>query len=449
MLLPLTLKGPPMPLFRSSAKTFAATLALALPALAHAQNQTVPGPGNARAAVIAQHSALVQSAFAFLLAQAALLEDSNLRTQTLDGIGNPQTCIHHRANLKPADKQAIVTKLLAAGLLNPADEATFPGGLMTGVFPPVLNDGTACPQLPQPFYASPGSVFGSHHSYPGGLAVHESNNETADLNLASEYKNVYGQTNQLGTAYVNVLGIAQPNPESRAETQFLDQDIIVGAPLWHDWAKPIVFQWNADGSEFQELSIGGNGALLDNYGLAGDARTGGHHILSIAESMKRGFSPAFVIAQASAHSAPTSGNEFKVVNWIRAAAIVAQIDPIATGYLILDSKGNYRLPALRESGQVSLLAAGQTNILAEDELHNLSDADFTFSGPAVAAVQLVLAQLAPSFGYSAADTANYNNKFRNVVLSAYSAERLYIVYSTLGVSGVQQQVQNLRAKGVF
>jgi hypothetical protein len=40
-----------------------------------------------------------------------------------------------------------------------------------------------------------------------------------------------------------------------------------------------------------------------------------------------------VITQAPAHEAPTLGNEFKVVNWLRAGAIVAQLDPVAKGFL--------------------------------------------------------------------------------------------------------------------
>ncbi len=417
-------------------------------ASAQTPSQTVPGAGNARAVVIANNSPLVQSAYSYIQAQIARLSDANLRTQTFDAIVNANTCVLHRANLKPSDQQAIVAQLLAQGLLNKADEATFPGGLLAGVFPPVLNDGTACPHLPQPFVSAPGSSFGSHHSYPGGLPVHESNNETADINLASEYHNVYGQYDSTGLDFVNASAIANPMPQQVAPlAPFLNPDLIVGAPLWHDWAKSIVFQWNADGSEFQELSIGGSGAGLDNNGQAGDARTGGHHILSLAEAMKRGFSPAFLITQASAHSAPTSGNEFKVVNWIRAAAIVAQQDPIAHGYLIKDAKGNYRLPALNQAGQVDLIAAGQTNILAEFEIHNLSDADFTFSGPAVAAVQVVLAQVAPQFGYDPSSIAAYNNTFRNVVLANFSAERLYAVYTTAGVDGVRFEVQQLRNRG--
>ena len=284
---------------RTPAKLATTLLALTtLPANAQVPGPTAPGPGNPRALQIAINSPLVLSAYLYLGTQVARLSDANLRAQTYDAILNPSTCILHRANLKLADRQAIVAQLLAASLLNPADDATFPGGLITGVFPPVANDNTACPHLPQPFIAAPGSAFGSHHSYPGGLAVHESNNETADINLASEYSNVYGQTGPSGTPSINAANIAAPAPQDTAAyAPYLDGDLILGAPLWHDWAKPIVFQWNADGSEFQELSIGGNGAATDDYGAPGDARTGGHHILSIAESMKRGFSPAFILTQ--------------------------------------------------------------------------------------------------------------------------------------------------------
>jgi hypothetical protein len=94
--------------------------------------------------------------------------------------------------------------------------------------------------------------------------------------------------------------------------------------------------------------------------------------------------------------APTSGNEFKVVNWLRAAAIMAQIDPVAKGYLTVDSFGHFRLPALRQLGSIDLLNAipSQTNLLAEYTLHNLSDADFTYSGPVVGTVEILLFPLA-------------------------------------------------------
>ncbi len=435
--------------FRNLVPVFGLGTLLAVTLSADAQNQTVPGAGNGRAVETAIKSALVNSAYDFILGQIDKLQGDNLRVQTYDAIANPETCILHRANLTLARKQAIVQELLSAGLLNPNDNATFPGGLLAGVFPPVLNDGTSCPHLPQRFWSAPGSSFGGHHSYPGGLPIHETNNDTADINLADEYRNVYGQTDEAGFAVVSREGILHPEPEKGTPSVLsIDQDIIVGAPLWHDWAKSIVFQWNADGTEFQELTIGGNG-VTDNNGTTGNAETGGHHILSIAESMKRGFSPAFVITQACAHSAPTSGNEYKVVNWIRAAAIIDGIDPVAKGFLTKDSSNNFRLPALRKTGEVSLIDAtpSQTNILAEYTIHNLSDADFTFSGPAVAAVQLVLAELAPDFGYDPTDVAKYNNKYRNVVLSNNSAERLFILYSKKGKEGLKTQIEKLQSDG--
>jgi hypothetical protein len=290
-------------------------------------------------------------------------------------------------------------------------------------------------------------VFGGHHSYPGGLPVHESNNDTADINLAREYRVVYGHSNANRLPTINAEAIF--SGDLKPETNIvISQDIIVGATIWHDWAKSIVFQWNGDGTEFQELNFGGNGTT-DNFGAVGDSRTGGHHILSVAETMKRGLSPAFVITQACAHSAPTSGNEFKVVNWLRAAAIIAQIDPVKKGYLIKDSANNYRLPALRMLGDVDLLAAGQGNVLAEYTLHNLSDADFTFSGPAVAGVQVVLAKLAPSFGFDPTDITRYNTQFRNPVFSFFTAEHLYIVYSKLGEDGVRSEIQKLVDQGLL
>ncbi len=423
-----------------------AVLAVLCTGYAVADDQTVPGKGNATAIAIASRSPLVASAMDFLQGQAKKIRDNKLRKETQDALFNQQTCIKHRAKLTEADKDQIVATLIAEGLVNPADGQGIVGGVKAGVFPPVLHDGSSCPTLPQTFFSSPGSVFDGHHSYPGGLPVHESNNETADVNLASEYRSVYGSTNG-GWAVVDPLlpGGRGENPHPAV---FIDEDIIVGAPLWHDWAKPMVFQWNADGSEFVELNFGGNGST-DAWGAPGDSRTGGHHIIGVAEAMKRGLDPAFVITQASAHSAPTSGNEYKVVNWLRAAAIIAGIDPVQKGYLTTDSQGRLRLPVLRSLGSIDMLAAGQMNLLAEYTLHNLSDADFTYSGPAISQAEVILAQLAPKFGYNPNDKTRYNTKYRNVVLSFMSGERILMIYSDKGVNGVAAEVKKLRDRGII
>jgi len=406
-------------------------------------NQTVPGAGNTTATNLAQKSPLVQSALDFLVKQTSQIQTDNLRNATLDAINNPKTCIQHRAGVTDTQKQAILQKLLASGLVNQADDNTFPGGLIAGIFPPVLGDGSNCPQLPQPFYSAPGSGVNSHHSYPGGLVVHESFNDLSFLSFASNYRVMYGQTRKNGLPAIN------PYVNQNSADIYISDDIVIGAPIWHDWAKPIVFQWNADGSEFQELNFGGNGTT-DNYGASGNSQTGGHHILSLAESMKRGLAPDFVIAQASAHSAPTLGNEYKVVNWLNAAAIMAQIDPVAQGYLFLDNQNHLRLPPLRKLGSIDLTAANpsQTNLLAEYSLHNLSDADFVLTIPAITIDQVIL-QAATQFGYSTADTATYNTQFRNPVFSYLSAERLLIIYGNSGLDGVVAEIGKLRQKRII
>jgi hypothetical protein len=91
----------------------------------------------------------------------------------------------------------------------------------------------------------------------------------------------------------------------------------------------------------------------------------------------------------------------------------------------------------------------QTNIIVEYELHNLSDADFTFSGPAVTMVETVLAKLASEFGFDPGNVTAYNLGYRNRVLSVLTAERLQIIYANQGIAGVRQQLQLLRKSGGF
>lgn len=438
--------------FRSSFPARCALAALlagllgTLPAMA--ADQTVPGQGNADAARLADRSPLVRSAHQFLIEQARKIRQPSVRRETLDILSNARTCVKHRAGLaSDAAKNALIAQLVDAGLVAPADAANFPGGLRAAIFPPLLEESSACPQLPQPFRSAPGSAYGGHHSYPGGLPVHEANNGVSDVHLAEQYQSVYGFTAQRGLPQVDP-DAAGSHWHPNAGDLDIDGDTILAAPIWHDWAKTLVFQWNADGSEFAEFNFGGNGSS-DAWGAGGDSRTGSHHVLSLAEAMARGLPPLLVIAQASAHSAPTYGNEYKVVNWLRAAAIIARVDAVAGGYLALDGEGRLRLPALGRLGDVDLNAAGQTNLRAEYVLHNLSDGDYTYSGPVVASIAVVLAQLAPEFGYAAADTARYNTAFRNPALAYLSAERLGILYGERGLDGVRRELKRLRQAGVI
>jgi hypothetical protein len=351
-----------------------------------------------------------------------------------------EVCIKHRAGETAESKQKIIASLTAAGLLVP-DVAHFSGSMLAGVLPPVLEAGSACPHLPQPFSAAPGSAFGGHHSYPGGLAIHTAFNDLASVSLAADYRRIYGHA---GPGGVPVVG---DGPKADVD---IDEDVILAAPLLHDWAKTLVFQWNADGTEFTEFGFGGNGST-DNYGAPGDSRTAAHHIIGLAESMARDLPPKLVIAQASAHTPPTGGGEFRVVNWLRTAAIMAGVDPVAKHYLREDAAHHLRLPALEKLGDVDLNAfvPSTPNALFEDQIHYLSDADHVQTVPALATVERLLVKLAPGFGFDPAEAARYNTKYRNPALSHTSAERLYLLYTSGGLEAVKGQLAKLRARGLL
>src|SRR5262249_19844973 len=150
--------------------------------------------------------------------------DPALRAATQHALEDPHDCIAHRASLTTADKDAIIAALLDAGLLNPGEIASFPGGARAGVFPPVLHDGTQCPHLPQRFYSAPGSSPGGHHTYPGGLVVHETFNSLSYQSFAENYRRVFGRS--------AIDGAAEVDGFAARDGAGLDRDIVIAAPLW-------------------------------------------------------------------------------------------------------------------------------------------------------------------------------------------------------------------------
>ena len=408
-------------------------------------DERAAGAGNAAAAEVASASPLISSARKLLSSRIAKINDRALAATVSDLLESPSACVRHRANQTVASKQAAVAALNAAGLYTLADAAGFPGGVFAGVFPPVVGAGSACPRLPQPFHAAPGGGAGGHHSYPGGLVLHETINEFVYAGTASTYRRVYGHTGPGGLPVV----LPEDRDADEKADMAIDEDIVVAAPLLHDWAKTLVFQWNADGTEFAEFNFGGNGAT-DNYGAPGDSRTGAHHIIGVAESMARGLAPKLVIAQACAHGSPI-GAEYRVVNWLRAAAILAGVDPVAKGYLHPDKAGRLRLPVLNRLADFDLNAPGPPEVSApvEYQLHNLSDGDFVQSMSAMVVAQKLLSKLAPEYGYDPADAARYNTKYRNRALAYLSAERLYMLYSNGGLEAVRAQLAKLRAQKII
>jgi hypothetical protein len=387
--------------------------AMALASSVYAADQSIPGGGNADALRIASGSKVAVAAQRFNVEVAHSIRNLSVRNQTIDAL-DPKTCIRHRAGVGTMEKQAVLASLVAAGFVSASDATGWGPGALNGVFPPVVDEGSACPHLPQPFLASPGGGFHGHHSYPGGLVIHVAMNTRIAQSLDSNYAKNY-----------SLDGDRDDNDS------VLDHDLVVAGPLWHDWAKPLVFQWNADGSEFAQLTIAG---------------TGSHHILGLAEAIARGLPADFVATQASAHNTPTEGNEGLVAGWISAASIIARVDAVAKGYLVRDGSGKLQLPPVHHLGDVDLVAAGQMNMMAEYVVDSLSDSDWTYTEPALSIAEVLIAKLAPRFGYDPT-AVHYNVSYRNVVLSNLTAERIEMTYQREGFEAVARMFESLRRHG--
>ena len=193
----------------------------------------------------------------------------------------------------------------------------------------------------------------------------------------------------------------------------LDRDVVLASQLLHDLHKPWVFQWQADGTCRKEEPL---------------AATGEHHVLSIAESLRRGLSPELCVAQACAHDHPGSAaSEQLVVGWLKAAAIINGKDAVKAGLVEKDGK---TLPMPRRM---------------EGFVTHLADHDWVLSVPAAQWTVDALKQVAVrSYGIKEADlTKKPFNQFRNYVLSQKTAMQLYGAYSTKGLDGLTAEVAEL------
>ncbi len=274
------------------------------------------GRGNAAAAELARRSPLAAATYARVEALAASIEARDLRESVLDLLRGGRAAYADR-HPDAAARGAVRDALARAGFV--AADAP-----VRGIFPPDTEPGA--PTVPQPFWAAPGSADGSHHAYPGGLAMHESFNAALAVGCAQTYDAHY-------------FG-GRPT---------VSRDTLIAAALYHDIMKTVVFAWNDDGTLLAELTIAG---------------TGGHHVLSGAEAIARGRDARFVTTLLSAHAAPSLGDEVKVVAWCRAAAIVAGVDPVAYGLV-------------RREGAGYVLAADPVPL--EAFVSHLSDHDYVVS----------------------------------------------------------------------
>ncbi len=327
--------------------------------------------GNERALQIANASAQAKAALNTLVSSAQAIHDPVLREAALSALDD-KACIRHRAGLTSDDQTRIIDHLISAGWLAAPHEAADRQRLRDGLFPPVMAEGSACPLRPLPFLAAPGGNTGSHHDWPGGLALHEA------FNLR--------QSHDLVQAWHAESGLV------------LDQDLITTAVIWHDWAKALVFQWNADGTERPELQVAG---------------TGVHHVLALAEAMRRGFPPRLIQTLACAHAAPLGDDQKKVEGWLQAAAIIAGTVP--------DTAPHKWQP--------------------ECFVHTVSDQNWLVSEPAAEAADAALARVANRFGF-APGTADYNWRLRLPALAQIGAMRLWQAAQSEGDAATEKQIRN-------
>lgn len=310
---------------------------------------------------IAKESVVVQSAHRVIVEAAKQIRDNSLRSTVLAILDNPAPTIAKN------NEKDILSRLQKENLIDTARKE---------VFPPVKNP----EQSPQPFWSAPGSGYASHHAYPGGLVTHTALNVVSAQALVKNYMDVNGLT--------------------------LDYDAAVGGEILHDLHKPWVFAWQDDHSCRKEQLL---------------AATGEHHVLSIAESIARKVPVQVVVAQACAHEHPaTPAGEKLVVGWIKAASIIAGIDPIKAG--LLDKSGN-TLPLPRR---------------IEGWVVHLADHDFVISTSACRWTAAALEKLAKE-NYGLSDVQQLNS-FRNYVMANLTAMRLYGILSSQGKKAFANEV---------
>lgn len=310
---------------------------------------------------MAKHSEVVQTAYRMITTAAEKLRNPTLRKTVLDILDNPVPTLDMSA------EATTLAELKSLGLIDKD---------RTNVYPPLAN----ATQAPQPFWSAPGSGYSSHHAYPGGLCTHVALNVAVAEAFYALYESVDGLK--------------------------IDFDDAVGGEILHDLHKPWVFQWEADGSCRKELPLAG---------------TGEHHVLSVAESIRRGIAPSFCVAQACAHEHPGSpAGEKQVVGWLRAAAVIAGVDPVKHGLLAADGK---TLPLPRR---------------IEGWVVHLADHDWVISVPACQWVVKALRRLAETT-YGVKDEKTFN-AMRNYVLCELTAMRLYGILSEKGEEAFAREV---------
>jgi hypothetical protein len=323
---------------------------------------------------MAENSKLVMDSLDYLHATVKSIGDAKLRSQVMGILDNPAPTFT-AGLVDEANKKVVYGQLKAAGMVEKVSYAQF------------LPASESPSKSPFPFVAAPGSGYTSHHSYPGGVVTHTAANLIISLAIHDAYVKIYGYS--------------------------LNRDMVIASQALHDLHKPWVFQWAPSGESRTELPLAG---------------TGEHHSYGVAETIARGLPAGVVVAQACAHQHPGWPNdEAKVVGWIKAATMLAGVDPVEKGLL---AQGGKTLPLPRKM---------------ENFVCHLGDHDWVLTVPAAKWLIPEMQKIAvKDYGMNQADLKGKKfNQLRNYAFSQATIMTLYHLYSEKGQPALRQAVMDI------
>ena len=335
---------------------------------------------------MARASRFVSGIYNELLQTAASLEDEGYRRLMTECITSPKVTFLEMYPTE-GDRKRMFDEMVRLGFFHPDDnpDHVWPAG----------HD------RPQTYLTAPSSHNDFYNAHPGGLAVTVAYN----IRMADAYTQNYRQ----------MYGI----PANR--------ELPVASLLVHEYPKVWLYQWQDDGTWLEEPRT--------VYGDTWHA----HCIYATAELMYRRFDSRIVMAMAAAHQlsfleASMNGRDVianwrgleRVAHFIKAAAVLAQVDPVDYGLL--------------EARNGEMVLAPQP---AEQWITHLADMNWPYAmGGAHLSTYPMLKQIAASdYGFSEKDLAGRPfNQLKNYIWSQLGQIPLYEILVREGYDAARETV---------